>query len=387
MPHARLDLLEKLFPFYFILDRELNLLHAGVGLKKIIGDETQFQELFEFQRPGIGITCDFDSIVTFSEQIFLLRFKKFQSFKGILKGQFVIRNEHELIFAGSPWVNSESVMKNMGLKIADFAIHDSMIDVLQLINAHQLAGEDLQLYTQMLQQKNHDLQKLNTELDYFVYSVSHDLRSPLLSIKGILNLILHFSDEINEEVKTYLKLIERSINRLDTTIIEILDYSKNSRNEVKTEPFDVKEVVENIVEDIKYAVGVPFHFYADYQLDSVIIGDRARLNTVLRNVITNSVKYRNKSQAEPWVKFELYKSKQRIYMRVSDNGQGIQEEYKVKVFDMFFRGTSEVVGSGLGLFIVKEIIHKIGGTIELDSAVNKGTTMTLSIPDHSLSQK
>lgn len=227
--------------------------------------------------------------------------------------------------------------------------------------------------------KNDELKKINSELDNFVYSVSHDLRSPLLSIKGILALIFSAYD-VGEEVSKYLHLAENSINRLDGTIQEILEYSRNARLDVKNETFDLREMVQQIFEDIQFVTPIPVTFEIDIPGDSIVMADRARINTLIKNLASNSVKYRRTDLENPMVRFEMKRTPKSLEMKVIDNGRGIPEDQIEKVFGMFFRGSAQSQGTGLGLYIVKEILHKLGGQIMVKSKINEGTSMIFSLP-------
>ncbi len=227
--------------------------------------------------------------------------------------------------------------------------------------------------------KNEELKKINTELDNFVYSVSHDLRSPLLSIKGILELILK-TNLLDEKITHYLNLAKTSTIRLDGTIQEILEYSKNARYELELEVFDVQEMVQLIFEDLKFTDNMAVNFEMDIQGSPIIYSDKKRTNTLLKNLIGNSVKYKRNNIDNSFVKFSINTTHDNIQMLVVDNGMGISELSIGKVFDMFYRGTKLSGGTGLGLYICKEIVNKLHGEISVKSQLNIGTTFEINIP-------
>ena len=231
-----------------------------------------------------------------------------------------------------------------------------------------------------LREKNEQLQKTNAELDNFVYSVSHDLRSPLLSVKGLIALIFELPD-LDATIETYLKMADKSINRLDDTIREILEYSRNSRLGLVQESFDVRNLVEQISSDLKYGLDHNFRFIIDITGPDTIQSDRSRIHTLLRNIIGNAVKYRRTTIPDPMVRFAMQRTERGLVMEIEDNGEGISENSIPKVFDMFYRGTNTGVGTGLGLYICREIINKLDAEIEIQSAVQKGTKMILTFPD------
>lgn len=239
---------------------------------------------------------------------------------------------------------------------------------------------DLKTIQNDVLEKNLELSKINGELDNFVYRVSHDLRAPLLSIKGILSLLFH-TKNFDQELTEYLNLIQNSVLRLDENIQEILEYSRNARLEVRLEIFNVEEMVKEIFEDLKYTSSNEIVFSMEIEGSSFIETDKSRLNTVLKNIIGNSVKYKKANADDCYVALDIKRSEQFIQITVSDNGEGISEKSISKVFEMFYRGTSTSVGTGLGLYITKEILNKLQGTICITSEFGVGTIVTINLPN------
>ena len=231
-------------------------------------------------------------------------------------------------------------------------------------------------YQETLLAKNNELKKINHELDRFVYSISHDLRSPLLSIQGLLAIILD-EEVLSETITNYLKLIDRSILRLDDTIHEILSYSRNSRLEVVSEKFDIVEMVKATFEDIRYSIPDKMNLGIEVVGDTVIYSDKVRLSTLIKNIIGNSVKYKKLRTDDSYVKFSLVNKEEEILLKFEDNGIGMSEKTLSKMFDMFYRGTNQSTGTGLGLYICKEIINKLNGKIEVKSELKVGTVISI----------
>jgi PAS domain S-box-containing protein len=227
--------------------------------------------------------------------------------------------------------------------------------------------------------KNEELKKINAELDNFVYRVSHDLRSPLLAIKGIFSLIFS-GNNIDAETEEYLQLADASVNRLDDTIQEILEYSRNSRLEVKFELFDIEQVVNDIYADLKFSAERDVDFRLDLHCDSTIYSDKARIKVLFKNLIGNSFKYRKKNIPDAFIHFEMDRVGDEIIFKVIDNGEGISTHSIGRVFDMFYRGTTSSVGTGLGLYICKEVLSNLNGKIDVESELGEGTTMTVILP-------
>ncbi len=373
-------LISRLFPFHFSLNSDLIITNAGNSLKKIIGDDCSgnpFTNYFSFVRPGLGIKYQYESIRQYENQIFILEGKSVD-FTFRMKGEFVVHEDNKtLLFCGSPWIVSEKDFEKLGLKIKDFALHDSTIDMIQNLRVQQMAVEDSNHVNKMLAEKNEELKKTNAELDRFVYSVSHDLRSPLLSIHGIID-ILKQKESLSDSGNQLLQMIISSIDRLDDSIVEILDYSRNARFDVEHTELDLESILQQITSDLQHLAPVSFNI--NFETSSVVKSDKFRLITILKNTISNAVKYRKPNQSECFVNISVKQLNNVIEITVADNGIGISEKSLPKIFDMFYRATSSVAGTGLGLYICKEMITKLGGTITLESQLGIGTTVRICIP-------
>jgi signal transduction histidine kinase len=225
---------------------------------------------------------------------------------------------------------------------------------------------------------NNSLIKTNHELDNFIYIVSHDLRSPLLSTKGLIDLAKMKIDERDQVVK-YLGLAGKSINNLDHIIHEILAYSRNARTEIREEEFELKEVVKEIFDGLRFSAGPGFSFLEEYAGDTKIICDKTRLSTVLRNVISNSVKYKKKEIGNPFVHLHFENSNHHCSFSITDNGEGIPLESQQRVFEMFYRGTSSATGTGLGLYICKEMLEKMNARYSIRSKPGEGTSFSIEL--------
>jgi PAS domain S-box-containing protein len=231
-------------------------------------------------------------------------------------------------------------------------------------------------YNETLISKNTELQKINSELDQFVYSVSHDLRAPLLAIKGLISLI-EFSIDNAVLVQQYSELIKTSVSRLDGTILEILDYSKNSRMDIVFESIDIKTLAQQIYNDLSHLTQEKIDFSISLEGNGIVVSDKNRLSTTLQNLIANSIKYKKKKIDNAFVKLVISHKNNEVQIDVVDNGEGLSEANQYKAFDMFFRASNSSPGTGLGLYICKEIITKLNGQIMLTSELGVGTTVRI----------
>ncbi len=237
------------------------------------------------------------------------------------------------------------------------------------------------LAEQQIEQQNKEILKTNAELDRFVYSTSHDLRAPLTSVLGLLSFI---EDESKEpDTLEHASMIRRRIKQLDDFIQNILDYSRNNRLQASIQPIDFDGVIKHIIDhfnNIKNASKI--QFMVDVQCKAVFYSDRARIITIIENLVSNSIKFFNPHQEKPFIGIKVTADEYNAVIEVADNGIGIAPEFIDKIFNMFYRVSSAAPGSGLGLYLVKEIIDKLGGTIEVQSAPGIETKFIIKLKNY-----
>ncbi len=229
----------------------------------------------------------------------------------------------------------------------------------------------------MLIEKNRELTKVNQELDRFVYSASHDLRAPLSSIEGLIELSKR---DINNRDE-YLHLMKGRILVMDKLIHDIIDYSRNTRVPPIGEKVNFHQFILEIVELMKYTNG---NKYPRIQLamdeSLTVFTDSSRLRVILNNLISNSIKYSDPDKDELIISIAASVSNGNFTFSVEDNGMGIAEDQKGKIFNMFYRASENAAGSGLGLYIVKESLERLNGSIQLQSQVGKGSIFIVTLP-------
>ena len=505
-----LKLLEDLFPFYFILKEDLSISHKGKSLLKILPKAASFQEAFTFIRPRLGIEYKFDSIIKFKDQVFILRFNHLPSPIN-LKGQFIFDDLNNIIlFCGSPWITNDDDFLKSNLLISDFALHDSLLDLLQVTNSLKmeyddkiLLGEEIEkqklFYESLLNNipldiaifddnfrfkflnknavkndeirkwllnktlkdyyqfrnldlsladerqaqfqqaintkiplryqevynefsknekvmlrelfpyedrsgktyllaygvditelkkgrdnllaKNKELEKLNEELDSFVYSITHDLRTPVLALLGLID-VLDEKVESGSGNQDYFVLMRKSVNRLDDTIREILNYYRNARTEIVNTEINLIENVKASFDAVKYFVKYKIRLETTIQADCPFYSDKKRILPILNNLISNAVKYSCENDGNAFVKFSAKIDHNSCLFTIEDNGEGISFEQQGLVFKIFHRASNSAPGSGLGLFICSELVKKLGGEISLVSNAHKGISVTVKLPNN-----
>lgn len=239
---------------------------------------------------------------------------------------------------------------------------------------------NLNYYNDMqLVQNNKLLMKANNELDRFVYSTSHDLRAPLTSLLGLINIIDNSKDKV--EASHYLNMMRDRVASLDKFIKDITDYSRNNRLHIGKENINLAELVNEVWGTLQYAPEAQkIHFESAIPHDLEVLSDRSRLTIILSNLISNAIRYHDQGKEECFIRLQVLMSDFGFYLKVEDNGQGISPEYHQRIFDMFYRANEKSQGSGLGLYIVKETLEKLSGSIHLESAPGVGSTFTVRLP-------
>lgn len=230
-----------------------------------------------------------------------------------------------------------------------------------------------------IREKNQLLERTNAELDRFVYSVSHDLRAPLNSIQGLINI----GETTNDiaELKPLMGLMSNRVKKLYGFIDDVISFAKNTRTEIQKEEIELKSFLEVIISNSKFrdhASTIDFQLVVSDGLK--LSSDSSRLAVVLNNLVDNAIKYHRHEFDRKYIKISAGQSSGDILLEVEDNGQGIPQQAQDRIFDMFFRASDNSNGSGLGLYIVKDMVERIGGNVYLSSKYGEGTTFVIRLP-------
>jgi signal transduction histidine kinase len=244
----------------------------------------------------------------------------------------------------------------------------------------ELSSQEMIELNNQLRSETEELKKANLELDKFVYSVSHDLRAPLLSLKGLVAITKKTSSE--ELTQNHMDMILGTIERLDGFIKEILDYSRNTRFDIRVEKIDFDNLLDDIKDNLRF-MGSIENMICERNINIIdsFYSDKVRIEVILNNLISNAIGYANTASSNSFVKVNITADKKRAVISVEDNGIGIEEKYHEKIYEMFYRASEASKGSGLGLYIVKETVTKLNGTISLTSQPDIGTTFIITLPN------
>lgn len=264
------------------------------------------------------------------------------------------------------WFQDSGVFKQ------DEAGKTILIGTLIDINERKKAEAELEL-------KNKQLAKTNEELDRFVYSASHDMRAPLSSLLGLI----HLSEKTDrpEEVSLFLQMMKDRIKTMEGFIKEVTDYSRNTRLDLLPTPIKLEPLVREVVQNLAYSV-VNKKVRIEVQIDPAleISTDPNRLKVIVNNLVSNAYKYHRFDQPDPFIIISALTKGNHVLMTVKDNGTGISKEHHARIFDMFYRASESSEGSGLGLYIVKETLDKLEGSISVQSTAGEGAEFIVTLP-------
>ncbi len=265
------------------------------------------------------------------------------------------------------WFLDSGIIKSDNRGMPELAV-GSIID----IQERKAAEEKIWLQNELLA-------KANKELDHFVYSVSHDLRAPLSSILGLTNIYALTEDK--KEREAIIKMISDRVHILDNFIREVLDYSRNSRVDIKFHKFSLTGITEEVLEGLRHMQGID-QIEIKMRIDPgmKVITDADRLKVMIRNLLTNAINYRDQNK-NSYINIDASESKGQWSFSVTDNGIGIKPEHQEKIFDMFYKANDSGQGTGLGLYIVQETLQRLRGNIDVQSVYGEGSSFTVTMPN------
>ena len=270
--------------------------------------------------------------------------------------------------------NGDTIWLNLSLSVVKDDDKNPTFIVMFIENiSDQVEAEE------MLRQTLEELKTRNYELDQFVYKASHDLRSPLTSILGLLNIA-----EIDTEYAlSHIKMIRGRIHKLDEFIQSIINYSQTSNLEAKYEPLKIEYLIHKNIADLDflpYASEIKFKVKSNQK--APIYTDNLKLNVILKNLLSNAIKFVDKTKRISTVLIEIeIRQDKKFVLTITDNGVGIDKAYQERIFDMFYRGNETSDGNGLGLYIVRQAVEKLGGEIKFASKLGGGSTFMIILPN------
>ncbi len=271
--------------------------------------------------------------------------------------------------------NRSTLFQFGGRKQIPVSISFSTLALDDELEGYMLVAKDnrhLAQATDALKQKNEQLARL-------FYRMSHDLQGPLASIQGLLELTkMEVSD--TQEIITYLTHIRSSTDKLKYTLHGLMQLQHEEEENAATK-VSVRHLLEAVIDGLDDCPGreeVLVHLTANAKHTTTT--DEHILTSVVKGIIENSIKFRKTNASDTVIKVSVRTYKEGIKIKVKDNGLGMDRAMQQRAFDMFYRGHGHVKGSGLGLYVAKNAIEKLGGEIAIKSQPFLGTEVSLYLP-------
>jgi signal transduction histidine kinase len=215
------------------------------------------------------------------------------------------------------------------------------------------------------------------ESESFFYSAAHDLRAPLMSVKGLLNLIK--IDPERKNMDQYFKLLERSVEKMNQSITELISYSMGTKIKMMPQEVNLRTVAEDAVQSLRFIDGDKIRIELFIEQNLLFISDYRILYGIFNNIISNAIRYRDPDKSS-FLKISATSNSEDVEIAFEDNGIGMGEQTLEKIFDKYFLANPQHGGTGLGLHMVKNAVEKLDGSIHVESKLGEGTTFTIQIP-------
>ncbi len=269
-------------------------------------------------------------------------------------------------------INNNKVISTFKMFAELLAFHLESLDLLERSNATN----------QALVHKNKALHMENTDLDNFVYTASHDLKSPLANVEGLLDALAQSIDAKHfdrNSARKIINMMQSSLVRFKLTIKDLtaIVEADNLNSDVQHANTNIDDIVALVKQDLQGAIESSAAVIELRSPENLFINQpKKAIKSILYNLISNAIKY-SSPKRKPVILVDLVQEAGKIYLSVTDNGLGIPEDKREHIFTMFKRYHNHVEGSGLGLYLVKRMVNNLHGHIKLDSVEGEGTTFTI----------
>ncbi|MCU0448526.1 MAG: PAS domain-containing sensor histidine kinase [Bernardetiaceae bacterium] len=243
------------------------------------------------------------------------------------------------------------------------------------------------LYSEKARQQNEQLQKMNVELDRFLYGVSHDLKAPVNNLAQMLDKTLF---EANPKIQgEQLAAMHRILDRLTDFVDDIVTYTHQARADLRPGPVDFFQTAYEVWHSLADEPGhgqIDFRVALVSETDDTFYSDPDKLKVVFASLFANAIQYRRAEAAGELV-LAVEMNDRRAILKVADNGIGIPEVHLPLIFDMFYRAEpSYSEGTGLGLYMAKEAVARLQGSIRVESEAGRGATFVIGLPNLKVEQ-
>ena len=249
----------------------------------------------------------------------------------------------------------------------------------QLLNSNIHLDKELKERNVDLERANESLRKVNDELDNFIYKTSHDIRGPLASLKGMCSVAM--MDVTDALALDYLKKLDITAEKLNTILTRLLIVNQINNSAIATEYIDFHQIVSDVLL-LEKKKGIPPNLTVRRQIQEGIeyYSDKEFIRIIFENLIDNAIKFHNRSSRGPFVSVEVASRNGQLFIRVTDNGIGINQVKPDKVFQMFSRASERSETGGIGLYITKTAVQKLGGDIDFSTTTEGFTEFSVTLP-------
>ncbi len=389
----------KLFPFMFVLDQSMKVLEIGPALARIVVEMvpgSMLTDHFKLYRVGQNaLDAEFLQRQTAS----LIIFQSIKSNLFLRMQVLFVKNPDRYLFVGSPWLRAAAELKDIGIVLPDFALHDSTVDLLQLqqntnVSLHEAKELNKTLErrvadrTSELSLANAELSRVMQSKDDFLSAMSHELRTPLNAILGLSESLCEgvYGGLTDKQTKS-INTIAESGHHLLSLINDLLDIAKIGAGKMdldwtNSNLEDVCKSSMRFISGLASKKKISISLFTD-PIASIIHADQRRLKQILVNLLSNAVKF---TQEGGHISLQTRSNPERnaIEISVTDNGIGISNSDIERLFRPFTQLDSKLsrqyAGTGLGLSLVLRLAELHGGSIEVKSELGKGSCFTVSLP-------
>lgn len=345
--------------------------------------ETLLEQLFQNTPMAVVLLSEEGNVVQINkgfEETFGFTVQELQG-KGL--NQFIVPanlvtegNDINTIISRNRVVKTETIRHRKDGKVLSVIIYG--VPVLRQDKTLGIFG----MYVDITESKKleEELKIRNAELDNFVYKVSHDLRAPLSSVLGLAHLASLPGNDDN--LLEYIKLMGQKAGQLDHFISDVLSHSKNLKMDLKIEMINFRDIFNQSFDDLSYLKDTEQVARKISITGCDFYSDPWRVAEIFRNLVSNAVKYKKLGDVEAVTSVQIDVTPGYCSILFQDNGIGIDKVSLEKVFEMFYRASDQSDGSGLGLYIVKNAVEKLGGKVDVESELGQGTTFKIVLPNH-----
>ena len=230
-----------------------------------------------------------------------------------------------------------------------------------------------------------ELEKANLVINQFIKSCSHSMRSPLKSIRGLVNILKERSSDTGVDPVIVLKFIEESTDKMETMLDELEQFMLNSSKETNSKSIDLEELIFRVTTGFQKEIKKEnINLTVQVEQSGPFYSDPGRIGMILNHVLMNALTFQKTENPDKRVRITCCVDAEKCVLDVEDNGIGIEADQHQNIFKIFYQATGNPNGSGIGLFVVREALDKMGGTLTLHSQSGQGSLFTFSFPNQGL---